>query len=102
MLVVAGGENVFGDVAREAVQATTELLLARAPDVIVELREGPALTDREVAARQADWRRLASVPAVQRGRVHVLSGTGLVVPGPRVAAAVERLAAALRPAGPTP
>ena len=102
MLVVAGGENVFADVGRESVQATTELILARAPDVIIEVREGPALSDADVRARTADWDRLAAVPAVKARRVHIVSGTGLVVPGPRVAAAVERLAGVLHPARPTP
>ncbi len=102
MLVVAGGDNVFADVVREAVQATTELILARAPDVIIELREGPALTAAETRTRTADWTRLAAVPAVKGRRVHILSGEGLVVPGPRVATAVERLAAALHPARGTP
>jgi iron complex transport system substrate-binding protein len=98
MLAVAGGENVFADVARESVQATTELILARAPDVILELREGPALGESEAATRAGEWTRLAAVPAVKAGRVHILSGEGLVVPGPRVASAVERLAAPLHPA----
>ncbi|MBL8139046.1 MAG: ABC transporter substrate-binding protein [Acidobacteria bacterium] len=102
MLVVAGGANVFADVGRESVQATTELILARAPDVIIEVREGPALSDADVRARTADWDRLAAVPAVKARRVHIVSGTGLVVPGPRVAAAVERLAGVLHPARPTP
>lgn len=102
MLVVAGGANVFADVGRESVQATTELILARAPDVIIEVREGPALSDAGVRARTADWDRLAAVPAVKARRVHIVSGTGLVVPGPRVAAAVERLAGVLHPARPTP
>jgi len=102
MLVVAGGENVFADVVRESVQATTELILARAPDVIIELREGPVLSGADAATRQAEWARLAAVPAVKAGRVHVLSGEGLVVPGPRVATAVERLAATLHPTVRTP
>lgn len=97
MLEVAGGENVFADVARESVQATTELILTRAPDVILEVREGPELSAAEVGRRIDDWRRLSSVPAVRAGRVHVVSGDGLVVPGPRVAAAVERLAGVLHP-----
>ena len=41
MLTAAGGDNVFADVKREAVQATTELILARAPEVILELRAEP-------------------------------------------------------------
>ena len=102
MLSVAGGVNVFADVARESVQATTELILARAPDVIIEVREGPPLSDADVRTRMADWDRLAAVPAVKARRVHILSGTGLVVPGPRVASAVERLAGVLHPARTTP
>jgi iron complex transport system substrate-binding protein len=99
MLTAAGGVNVFADVAHEAVQATTELVLGRAPDVILELHEQADWTDADSAQARAAWSRLASVPAVKQGRVLVLAGEGLVVPGPRVADAVERLAAALRPAG---
>lgn len=97
MLTAAGGVNVFADLAQESVQATTELLLTRAPDVILEVREGPAYADVQVRQSIAEWGRLASIPAVKRGRVHVVSGDGLVVPGPRVALAVTRLARALHP-----
>ncbi|MEZ5418598.1 MAG: helical backbone metal receptor [Vicinamibacterales bacterium] len=97
MLVAAGGENVFADMAQESVQATIELLLARAPDVILEVREGEPLNDDEIRRRIADWARLASIPAVRDGRIVVVSGPGLVVPGPRVADAVTRLARALHP-----
>lgn len=96
MLLAAGGANVFADVQQEAVQATTELVLARAPDVILELHERREWTDAETTAAQALWRRLPALPAVKSGRVVILAGEGLVVPGPRVATAVERLAAALR------
>ena len=48
LIEVAGGTNVFADVRRESVQATTELILARAPDVIIELRpEGFSDASRE-------------------------------------------------------
>jgi len=102
MLTVAGGANVFADVTRESVQATTELILARAPDVIIEVREGPALSDADARGRIADWQRLGAVPAVKARRVHIVSGTGLVVPGPRVAAAVERFAGVLHPSRVSP
>ncbi len=97
MLVAAGGTNVFADLPQESVQATTELLLTRAPDVILEVRGGPVYTDRQMRQTVNDWGRLASVPAVKAGRVHVVTGDGLVVPGPRVAQAVERFARALHP-----
>jgi iron complex transport system substrate-binding protein len=97
MLSAAGGVNVFADVAQEAVQATTELVLARAPDVILEVHERADWTDADSAQARAVWSRLPGVPAVKQGRVVVLGGEGLVVPGPRVAVAVERMAGALHP-----
>jgi iron complex transport system substrate-binding protein len=99
MLDAAGGENVFSDIDRESVQTTTELVLARAPEVILELRSGE-FRDREGIGMKLEiesWSPLASVPAVKNGRVIILTGKALVVPGPRVAEGVERMAKALHP-----
>jgi cobalamin transport system substrate-binding protein len=99
MLEAAGGEDVFADIDRESVQATTELILARAPEVILELRSGD-IRDREGTGMKMEiesWSPLASVPAVKNGRVIILTGNGLVVPGPRVADGIERMARALHP-----
>ena len=38
MLEIAGGQNVFEDVKRESVQPSSETLLRRAPDVMLELK----------------------------------------------------------------
>lgn len=95
LLVVAGGDNVFGDVQRESVQATTELVLARKPEVIVEVRAEPA-TAALIEHEKASWAPLASVPAVRAGRIEWLTGTDLVIPGPRLADAAERLARTIR------
>ena len=96
MLEAAGGEDVLGDVKRESVQATTELILARKPDVIVEIRPGSG----GAGASQSEigvWRTLGSVPAVRAGRVHFIVDQRMVVPGPRVAEAAELLARAIHP-----
>jgi len=96
MLVAAGGTNIFADIDRESVQATTELILARAPEVILEVRSSDILSREEAEREAASWRPLASVPAVRQNRVVVLTGKGLTVPGPRVAEVVARMADALR------
>lgn len=96
MLEAAGGVNVFADIDRESVQATTELVLARAPDLILEVRSADILTAEEAAREAASWAPLASVPAVRGKRVIVLTGRGLTVPGPRVADVVQQIADALR------
>ena len=95
MLDTAGGENVFADVPRESVQATSELVLARRPDVIVEVRAESA-TGRD-RTELAVWRNLPAVPAVRNGRVHLIADARAVVPGPRVAEGTALLAGVLHP-----
>jgi iron complex transport system substrate-binding protein len=97
LLELAGGENVFAGVKREAMQATTEALLSAAPDVIVEFRPGLPLSAGEIERERQSWNALPSVPAVRAGRVFVLVGDELVVPGVRVADTADRLARVLHP-----
>lgn len=96
MLEAAGGDDVFADVKRESVQATTELILARKPEVILEIRAGAAEAG-PIASEIAVWRTLASVPAVRNGRVQFIVDQRTVVPGPRIAEGTELLARALHP-----
>ena len=90
MVTLAGGDNVFADVKREAVQATTELILSRRPDVILELRADP-LTPDEERKELAVWEQLGSVPAVRNHRVHMVVDSRTVIPGPRVVEGVETI-----------
>ncbi|HSL20401.1 MAG TPA: helical backbone metal receptor [Vicinamibacterales bacterium] len=99
LVEIAGGQDVFADIERESVQASTELILARAPDVIIEVHAEGLLSDETVARERDVWLALPAVPAVRNGRVHVLSGQELVVPGPRLAVAAERIAAAIHAPG---
>ena len=96
MLVVAGGDNVFADVKRQSVQATAELVLARQPEVILELR-GTSLTDEMRRKEISVWQSLAAVPAVKSERIVFIADQRTVVPGPRVAEGTELLARALHP-----
>ena len=97
MLEAAGGEDVFNDVDRESVQATTETILARAPEVILEIRPENIPVGAELDGEIQSWARLASVPAVRNKRIYLVTGKEMVVPGPRVAAGVERMARVLHP-----
>lgn len=97
MLEAAGGVNVFADIGLESVQVSTEMILARAPEVILELRVSETLDPAALAKEVESWRPLASLPAVKQGRAHILNGRALVVPGPGVATSVERFARVLHP-----
>lgn len=97
MVEAAGGDNVFADVKQQLVQPSTEMILTRRPDVIIELRYGDALKGGNATGDLEPWNALASVPAVRTRRIHVLTGDQFVVPGPRVVEATRTLAATLHP-----
>ena len=97
MLVAAGGQDVFEDVGRESLQATTETILARSPEVILEIRSENIPIGKELDEELATWARLAAVPAVRNRRVYFVTGQQMTVPGPRVADGIERMAKVLHP-----
>ena len=96
LLVLAGGENAFtGSVPFPRVSA--EGILKINPDVIVEIlgdMNGHPLDPRK--AVQA-WLPLSGVKAVKDGRIHLLLDDFAVIPGPRFALTLERLAQVLHP-----
>jgi cobalamin transport system substrate-binding protein len=92
MLEAAGGTDALADIRQQSVTMSAEMVLARAPEVIIELRYSGASRDDV-----SPWNTLAAVPAVRNRRVYLLRGQEFVVPGPRVASAVERLARTIHP-----
>ena len=72
MLEAAGGTNVFADVKRQSIQTTSELAVARAPDVIIEIgvdtasASGRNLRAWDVAAVDPGRAEQAHLPAQRR------------------------------------
>jgi iron complex transport system substrate-binding protein len=97
VVTLAGGANVFEDIKRQAVQASTEMLISRAPDVILDLHYSKDVKPAALEKERRTWLALPSIPAVKTGRVHILLGDQFVVPGPRIAAAAEEYARAIHP-----
>jgi iron complex transport system substrate-binding protein len=98
MLEVAGGTNVFADVKVQAVQASTEQVLARRPEVVMETRAlNSAWPSGDRQAELAVWQALGSLPAVRNKRVLFLFDDRIVIPGPRVVEGTQAMAMALHP-----
>jgi iron complex transport system substrate-binding protein len=97
VLEIAGGRSVFADARRESVQPSLEMLLAAAPEVIVELHANAEPEAARIKSDHEVWTRLASAPAVRNGRVHVLYGDYLAIPGPRLGQMASALARAIHP-----
>jgi iron complex transport system substrate-binding protein len=95
LLELAGGTDVMADINRQSVQMSTEMILTRAPEVILELRYGDSLKRDDLDRERRVWNTLSAVPAVKNNRVYLLGGDEFVVPGPRIVLAAERFAQAL-------
>lgn len=94
LLVIAGGTDAFADVKQQSVVISSEQVIARAPEAVIELYESKT-TDAKLSAERAVWKQLPAVPAVRNNRIHMLRGDFLTSPGPRVAQAARLLADAL-------
>lgn len=97
LLEVIGSTDVFADVKKQNVQISSEQILARAPEAIIEFhgRSTPAQleTERKV------WGTLSSLPAVKNNRVFLIADERLNIPGPRIVEAARLMADALHPIG---
>lgn len=89
LLDVAGGNNAFSEVKRESLQVSSEVMLGKAPDVILEVRSSEGWTADRLARERSLWRSLSSVPAVRSNRIYILTDSSLAVPGPRVVATAQ-------------
>ena len=97
VLELAGGADALADLRKQSADMSTEMILARAPEVILELHYGDSVKPESFNAERLVWNALASVPAVRNQRVYLLDGLEFVVPGPRIVSAAERFARTLHP-----
>jgi iron complex transport system substrate-binding protein len=100
LMRIAGGENVFQDAAIGYAKIGLEEVLARNPDVIVdmgEMAQTVGITDRQKQAVAALWRRYPTLKAVQNNQVFAVASDIFVVPGPRVTEAARELVRILHP-----
>lgn len=102
LFAVAGGENAFAGSRAAYPKVSHEEMLARNPDVIVDMAEmGDAKDGKLSEARKQEvialWRKYPSLRAVQAGRVYAVADDRFVVPGPRMGEAAREFAKLLHP-----
>ncbi len=101
LLARLGGVNVFADAASRYPQVELEAVVARAPQVILELRSDPA-PPALAAALVGDWRRAPALPAFREAWVAVIAGDYVTVPGPRLPQLYRDMREALLAGSPAP
>ncbi|MDH3455918.1 MAG: helical backbone metal receptor [Gemmatimonadota bacterium] len=88
LVALAGGENVFADLAQPSAAVSIEAIVARRPDLVLLVDDAEPLF-----AARSEWRVVA---AVRDRRFVVVSGTQFSWPSFRSAAAVRQLRTALQ------
>lgn len=100
LIRVAGGENIFADSVAAYPKVTLEDILARRPEVIIDMgdmAETTGVTEERKRSVVELWKRHPSIPAVRSGRVHAVASDIFVVPGPRAVNAAREFQRMLHP-----
>ncbi len=93
LIETVGGVNVLHDSPVAYPRISVEEVITRAPEVILD-----AVHTKELQRASSDWDVLSTVPAVQRGRVHVLGDTKYTHPTPRLGETLRGIAERVCPA----
>lgn len=97
MIDAAGGVNVFGHLDMPYPQVSPEAILAQQPEVIIELLPEVELTQEVRWGMLGQWKKLGSIPAVGSARIHLLHDDNALIPSPRYAVFIEKVAGLLHP-----
>jgi iron complex transport system substrate-binding protein len=100
IIALAGGENVFRDAVASYPGVSLEEVLARNPDVIVDMgdmADTVGVTEEHKREVTSLWERLSSVAAVKQHRVYAVASDIYVEPGPRVVDAAKAFLEMLHP-----
>ncbi len=95
LITTAGGRNIAGDVARDWVNLSPEMVLARDPQVAILCHHGSSLQTVEEFKNRTGW---GQVSAIRNNRIGLVSDENTVVrTGPRVIEGFEFIAKLVHP-----
>ena len=100
VIEIAGGENVFRDAVAGYPEVSLEEVMARNPDVIVDMgdmSDTVGVTEQHKRSVIKLWDRVPTLAAVKRHRVFAVASDIFVVPGPRAVDAAQAFADILHP-----
>jgi iron complex transport system substrate-binding protein len=91
LITLGGGDNIAGSAAQPWLNLPDELVVAKAPEVIIEAGMG---SEKESGKR---WGDLKSVPAVRERRIYSYPSDKILRPGPRFGEALTEIARLIHP-----
>jgi iron complex transport system substrate-binding protein len=97
MLAITGGANVFGHLDMAYPQVSREGIVARRPEVIIELMPEVKLTDALKRQMLEQWKTLGSIPAVADSRILFVTDDNALIPSPRYVEIIEKVSRIMHP-----
>ncbi len=97
LLRMAGGENAYPDDGIAFPEISPEGILRMDPDVILELVPQLESARYSEADILAEWKSVPGLRAEREGRIHLLRGSHVSIPGPRFVEVLEDFARLLHP-----
>jgi len=97
VIELAGGRNAFGHVDMKYPLVGAEEIIARRPDVIIELMPDIDLTDALRAGIVERWKRAGPLPAGGLSRIHFVTDDNCLTPSPRFVDIIDKIAAFIHP-----
>jgi iron complex transport system substrate-binding protein len=100
LISLAGGTNIFEDAGAAYPKVAVEEVLARNPEVIVDMgdmSQTAVVTESHRRSIVPLWNRYPMVAAVRQKRVYAVASDIFVVPGPRIVDAALQFAKMLHP-----
>jgi len=94
VIQLGGGDNIFSGAAATYPRVGIEEVIERRPEVIII-----SSMEREGRFRRAkeEWRRWQVIPAVRKGRIHLVDSDLLDRPSPRIVDGLETMAKIIHP-----
>jgi len=84
LLTIAGGENVLPHTMAKYPKISKEYIIAKSPEIIIEVGPKSRLTKKEILVRKKTWGKYSTLRAVKDDRLYFIGADYILIPGPRL------------------
>ena len=84
LLTIAGGENVLPDTMARYPKVSKEYIIAKSPEIIIEVGPKSNLSKEETLARKKTWGKFSTLRAVKDDKLYFIGADYILLPGPRL------------------
>ena len=97
LLTIAGGENVLPDTMAKYPKISKEYIIAKSPEIIIEVGPKSNLSNEEIKVRKKTWGKYSTLRAVKDDRLYFIGADYILIPGPRLLNILDDLTRTIHP-----